>query len=212
MAERNDTAAMSRPGAFVVVGGVAIAVGVAGFVTIGYWYAVDTGMLGNDIMLVVSQTPIVLGLVASAVCVLAGVSMILLRRDVSAASVGGAMLLVTAVALSIAVVVGVRAYPQVEQAELVAHGDVGWRVRLPVTEVHGVLAETDDTITLWGAADRRGCNWVLRSVTIERDTGRIVDVTQLSNFLRPGEEPPPRGQVPQNLEVVRGTTPFICPN
>ena len=102
---------------FVVVCGVAIAAGVAGFVTIGYWYAVDTGMLGNDIMLVVSQTPIVLGLVVSAVCVLAGVSMILVRRDVSAASVGGVMLLLTAVALSIAVVVGVRAYPQVEQAE-----------------------------------------------------------------------------------------------
>ncbi len=42
--------------------------------------------------------------------------------------------------------------------------------------------------------------------------GRIVDLTRLSNFLLPGEEPPPRGPVPLNLEVFRGTTPFICPN
>ena len=179
MVDHNDTAAVKRPRAFLVVGVVAIAVGVIGFATIGYWYAVDTGRLGNDITLVVSQTPIVFGLLVAAVCVAAGVSMVLVRDGVEAASPAGVMLLATVVALSGAVIVGVRAYPQVEQAELLAHGDVSWRSRLPVTEVFGVRSETDETITLEGRADRRGCNWVFRSVTIDRGTGRVVDVAQL---------------------------------
>ena len=122
------------------------------------------------------------------------------------------MLLATVVALSIATIVGVRAYPQVEQAEFVAHRNAGWRTRLPVTEVFGVLSETDRTITLEGRADRRGCNWELRSVTVDRDTGRIVDVAQLSNVVPQGQEPRRPGPVPLGFEVFQGTTPFICPN
>jgi hypothetical protein len=53
---------------------------------------------------------------------------------------------------------------------------------------------------------------VLRSVTIDRNTGNIDDVVQRSNALLPGEEPVRPAPVPLGLEVVQGTTPFICPN
>jgi hypothetical protein len=212
MVEPGESSAEKRPGVFVAVGGAVMVVGVVGFATIGYWYATDMGWTGYGSILVVSKMPIVFDLAVAAVCAMAGASMILVRSDVAAGSLGGVMLLATVVALSIAVVVGVRAYPQVEQAQFVAHGDASWRTRLPVTEVFGVLSETDDRITLEGRADRRGCNWVLRSVTIERATGRIVDVTELPTFLPAGEDPPRPGPVPLGFELIQGATPFICSN
>jgi hypothetical protein len=202
-----------RPWGTVGVGVIAVAVGVTALGTIGYWYATDMGWTGfSASTLVVSRTSIALGAFIAAVCVLAGVALILVRHQVAPSSFGGVMLLATVVALQVAALVGVEAYPQVEQAGLIAHGEVNWRIRLPITEVFGVLSETDRTITLEGRADRRGCLWKWRSVAIELETGRILDTAELPTAFMPGEVPPPLKPVPISFEVIQGTAPFICRN
>ena len=198
---------------FVVTGAIAVIVGLIGLGTIGYRHAVDMGWTGSGSAFVDSRTPVVLGILVGVVCALAGAAVILVRRDVVATSLGGLLLLGTVIALAITVVVGVRAYPQVEQAVLIAYDDADWRTRLPVTEVFGVRSETDRTITVEGRADRRGCSWRSRSVTIDRTSGRIVEVVELPTSFPAGEEPPALVPIDvRSYRVIQGTAPFICRN
>jgi hypothetical protein len=200
--------------AYVGVGVVAVAVGLIGLGVIGYWYAADMGWTGSGSTIVSSRMSIALAAFIAAICILAGIATILVRHHGVLTSLGGLLLLGTVIALPIAVVLGIRAYPQVEPAEIIAHGEANWRTRLPVTEVFGVRSETDRTITLVGRADRRACAWRWRSVTIDRASGHIVDVADLPTSYPSRESlPPPLTPIDQDwLEVAQGSAPFICSN
>jgi hypothetical protein len=199
--------------AFAGVGVVAVSVGLIGLGTIGYWYLADMGWTGSGSTLVVSRWPIALAAFVAALCSLFGATAILLRRSLGGSSPAVFLLLASVAALPLAVVVAIRAYPQVEPAVLIAHGDAHWRTVLPVTEVFGVRSETDRTITLEGRADRRACTWQLRAVTIDLATGQLTDVTELPGFLPAGQVPPPPTPIdPGTFEIIQGTAPFICRN
>jgi hypothetical protein len=193
------------------VGVVAVAVGSIGLGTIGYWYAADMGWTGSGSTIVSSRASITLAAFVAALCILAGTATILIRHDGVLTSLGGVLLLATVIALPIAVVFGIRAYPKVEPAELIAQGEANWRTRLPITEVFGVRSETDRTLTLEGRADRRACSWRWRSVTIDRASGHIVDVADLPVSYPSGEVPPPLTPIDQDsFEVTQGSAPFVC--
>lgn len=187
--------------------------GLIGLGTVGVWYVADMGWTGSGSTIVSSRRSIALAAFVAALCVLAGAATILIRRDVVLASLGGVLLLATVIALPIAVILGIHAYPQVESAVIIAHGGANWRTRLPVTEVFGVRTETDRTLTLEGRADRRACAWQLRSVTIDLASGDIVDVVELPTSYPSGAVPPPLTPIdPNSFEVTQGSAPFICPN
>jgi hypothetical protein len=195
----------------VSAGVVAVAVGLMVLATIGYWYSTDMGWTGSGSTIVSTRTPITLAAVVAALCVLAGAATILVRRSVVPTSLGGVLLLATIIALPIAAVLGIRTYPQVEPAVIIAHGDANWRTRLPVTEVFGVRSATDRTLTLEGRADQRGCSWRLRSVTIDLTSGHIVDVAELPTSYPSDALPPPLTPIDQHrFEVTQGSSPVIC--
>lgn len=196
----------------LAVGAAAIVAGLIGLGTIGYWYATDVGWTGTGSRLISSREQAQAAALVPVAAVLVGVVAVLVRGHVPRRSPGGVMVFVTSVFVTVGVALAVAAYPQVEQAELIAHRAGGWSTGLPVTEVWGVRAESDTTITLEGRVDRRGCDWRSRSVTLELSTGRILAVEALPGFSDISEIPPRTPIDIGRFEVRQGSAPFMCLN
>ena len=198
-------------GLVVAAGSLAIVAGQVGLGAIGYWYAADMGWTGSGSTIHVSRSPIVAAACVPAVAVLVGVVTLLLRRDISAASPAGMVLLGADVLLALAVIVAVEVYPQVENARLTGHAHGGWQTELPVTHVFGLRSQTGEAMTIVGRADRRGCDWVMRAVTLDRSTGDILAVEALpTTFADPSGIPPAPTPLDPGFELLQGEAPFIC--
>jgi hypothetical protein len=197
---------------WAVVGLVAILAGVVGLATITYWYGLDMGWTGSGSVLVVPRSPIAAGALMSVAAVLVGGATALIGPGVPVRSLRGAWLLAATVLVAGSVPVALAAYPQVEPAELVAHGEGRWKTTVPVTEIFGIRELTTATVTIEGRADRRVCRSEWRSVTIDRSTGAIVEVVRLpTSYADEAQIPPDPAPVdPDLFEVVQGSAPFIC--
>jgi hypothetical protein len=195
-----------------VVGLVAVLAGMAGLATLTYWYGTDMGWTGSGSVLIVSRTPIVLAALVSVTAVLVGVGTMFMGPGLDWRSLKGVYLVGTTLLVVASVVVAVAAYPQVRHAELIAHGEDRWRTTVPVTEVFGVRDLTAATVTIEGRADRRECRWELRSVTIDRTTGAILELERLPSAYADESEIPtePDPVDPALFEVAQGSAPFIC--
>ena len=159
-----------------------------------------------------SRAPIGAAACVPAAAVLVGIVTLLLRHDVSIKSLAGMVLLGTNVLLALAVIVAVNAYPQVENAQLIAPIE-SWRADLPVTHVFGLRSETVETITIEGRADRRGCDWELRAVALYRSTGEVLAVEILpTTFSDSSEIPPAPTPLEPEFVLLQGSTPFSCRN
>ncbi len=202
---------------FVISGCVAVLAGLAGLVTIGYWYTADMGWTGSGSTIVQSRIPIGAAALVAVLAVVFGVVTVLVRHDVPLPSLGAVVLLATNALVAGAVLVAVDSYPQVEPAELIGigpRGSVIWQTELPVTEVFGVRSEKRDTITLEGRADRRACDWKTRSVTLDRSTGAILDVHELpTEYASESDIPPEPTKLDRDrYDLQQGSAPFICRN
>lgn len=197
---------------FLAVGLVAILAGLIGIGTIGYWYGSDMGWGGSGSTIVASRAPIVAAVLVPATAILVGLVTLLVRHDVRLPSSGGVALVAACLWAAGVVVLAVNAYPQVEQAEVISRTSDFWRTKLPVTELFGVRAETEDTITLEGRVDRRGCASEMRYVTLDRSTGEILETDTLPTFYASQSEVPPAPTPvdPVRFEVQQGSAPFIC--
>jgi hypothetical protein len=200
----------SRP--MLVVGALTAATGVVGIGVVAYWYGTDMGWTGSGALLVDSREQARAAGLMPVAAVLVGLVTLLVRRHVPLRSLAGVVVLVTSLLVAAGVAVAVAAYPQVQPAEVIAHGAGGWSTELPVTEVWGVRAETDSTITLEGRADRRSCDWEPRSVTLELSTGSILAVEPLPMSYGGASDVPsaPEPVDPERFEVRQGSSPFIC--
>lgn len=196
----------------LAVGVLAVVAGLVGFGVVAYWYATDMGWTGSGALLVDAGAQARAAGLMPVAAVLVGLVAVLGRRHVPLRSSAGVLVIVTNLCVTAGVAVAVAAYPQVRPAEVIAHGAGGWSTELPVTEVWGVRAETDDTITLEGRADRRACDWALRSVTLELSTGTILAVEALPmSYGSAGDVPPAAAPIDvERFEVRQGSSPFIC--
>jgi hypothetical protein len=206
---------MARGGsqrALLVVGTSAVAAGLVGLGIVAYWYGTDMGWTGTGSLLVEGQAQARATALVPALAVLVGAVAILTRRHVPGRSPAGVLLLVTTAACVVGAVLAVSAYPHGRSAELYSHRVGGWTTTLPITEVSGVSAESADRITLVGRADRRGCDWRTRAVTVDPASGRILEVEDLPRaFDSPSDIPPePEPVDPARFEVRHGSVPFIC--
>jgi len=196
----------------LAVGVLAVAGGLVGFGAVAYWYATDMGWTGTGAVLVDSRAQARGAALVPMAAVLVGLVAVLARRHVPLRSPAGVAMVVTNVLVTAGVAVAVAAYPQVRGAELVAHQGGGWSTDLPVTEVWGVRSEADDTITIEGRADQRGCDWELRSVTLDLATGEILAVEALPTSYESAAAIPPDATPidVERFEVRQGSAPFTC--
>jgi hypothetical protein len=186
--------------------------GLVGSGVVAYWYGTDMGWTGSGSLLVDSREQARAAALMPVTAVLVGLVTVLVRRHVALRTLAGVAVLLTNLFITAGVAVAVAAYPQVRPAELIAHEGGGWSTELPVTEVWGVRSETDDTITLEGRADRRSCDWELRSVTLALSNGEILAVEALPTaYAGPDEIPSEPTSVDlERFEVRQGSAPFIC--
>lgn len=91
----------------LVAGAVAVAAGLIGFATIGYWYAADMGWTGSGSTIVDPRTRIAVAAIVPAAAIAVGVATLRVRHHVPARSPGGITLAAVSLLIAASVVVAV---------------------------------------------------------------------------------------------------------
>jgi hypothetical protein len=196
--------------ALVILGAGLWAVGL-----IAYWYGADDVFVGGAHL----KDPSAVRLPAFVAVLVAvgGVVALVARRHFRGAAglLGlGALVVVGVIAADLAV----TAYPRVVDARVLSIDPdtryMDWSVSVPLYLVSGVVSATDTTITVDGTAMDHGCRDFHRGVTLDRATGRVMEVVDLPGSY-PGATSPVGGAEPLSaygLVSEAGEIPTICLN
>jgi uncharacterized protein YhhL (DUF1145 family) len=194
---------------------VGIVVALAGFVALartGTWYVLDVSSAAQ----LHDPSAAYLAIAVAAVVLVGGISLVLLRSRLTGAMRTGLVVGTGAVSLAGAWL-AVDAFPSVQKAFVAAvdpgTGFVEWRTEVPLVRVHDVLEATTDEITVEGSWTDHGCGSDHRSVTLDRQTGEILETEDLpTSYPSIDDVPPTEPLSAYDLLAEDGSLPFLCLN
>jgi hypothetical protein len=182
---------------------------------IAWWYGADNVFVGGAHLK--DPSAVRLPAFVAALVLVGGFTSLLMRRHFRGAAglLGLGVLVVVGV---IAADLAVTAYPRVVDARVLSIDPdtryIDWSVAVPLYLVSGVVSATDTTITVDGTAMDHGCRDSHRGVTLDRATGRVIEVVDLPGSY-PGATSPVGGAEPLSaygLVSEAGEIPTICLN
>ena len=191
-----------------------LAAGLWAVVLIALWYGADNLFVSGARL----KDPSAVRLPAFvAGCVLVGgvVLLVMRRRFRGAAGLVGLGCL-TAVGVA-AAGLAVSAYPPIVAAKVISVDPdtryLQWTARVPLTQVDGVLTDTDGRITVYGTSMEHGCASTFALVTLDRSTGRVIEVVRSESVQGlSAVSVADRTLEAHGLISERGEAPYICLN
>ena len=194
-----------------VVCWLAAAVGAALGAVTTYWFLQDDMLTSGASLVSPSQALWAIGGALLALVVGVAMARLVRRRPLH----GGGLLAAVAVALGAAgvAVVSARSYPTATTAVIIgADPSTGtpWRTDTPATELFGMRSESPETMQIEGRVDHHGCELDHVLITIQRQTGAILEVREQPTFYPSVADIPTTVAVPDEYRIKQGRSATIC--
>jgi hypothetical protein len=190
---------------------LAAGVGAAVGAVTTYWFLQDDVLTSGASL--VSPSQAIWAIAGGLLALVVGVAMARLVRRRPLHGVG--LLAAVAVALGAAgvAVVSARSYPTATTAVIIGadpNTGTGWRTDTPATELFGMRAESPEAIQIEGRVDHHACELDHVLITIERETGAILEVREEPTFYPSAADVPTTVAVPDEYRIEQGKRATIC--
>jgi hypothetical protein len=176
-----------------------------------YWYLQDNVLTSGASLVSPSQALWAIG--GAWLALVVGVAMARRVRRTPLRGLG--LVVAVAVALGAAglAVVSARWYPTATTAVIIgADPNTGapWRTDTPATALFGMRSESPETVRIEGRVDHHACEVDHVLITIERETGAILDVREQPTFYPSPADVPTTVPVPDEYQIEQGKSATIC--